>query len=51
MLVRLVVAAAVIDALASLGLQSPEAGAERCRELAVVKERLEKSAWCSKYGW
>jgi len=37
---RVVVAAAVIDALASLGLHYPEVGAEKLKELAEVKKAL-----------
>jgi PPK2 family polyphosphate:nucleotide phosphotransferase len=37
---RVVVAAAVIEALASLGLHYPEVGAEKVRELAAVKKEL-----------
>jgi hypothetical protein len=37
---RVVVAAAVIDALASLDLQYPEVTEAQCKELAAAKEAL-----------
>ena len=37
---RVVVAAAVIEALDSLGLHYPEVGPEKLRELATVKKAL-----------
>jgi PPK2 family polyphosphate:nucleotide phosphotransferase len=40
---RLVVAAGVIEALDSLGLQYPKVGKEKLAELAVAREKLEKT--------
>jgi PPK2 family polyphosphate:nucleotide phosphotransferase len=39
---RIVVAAAAIEALSSLGLEYPEVGPEKLKELAVAKEKLLK---------
>ena len=40
---RLVVAAAVVEALDSLGLEYPKVGKEKLKELAAAKAKLEQT--------